>query len=197
MFAQVIEGTVGDRDGFLALFERWQDQLRPGAAGFLGSTGGITSDGRCIVVARFESQEAAAANADRPEQSEWWADVEKCLDGAAAFTDSTDIEEFLGGGADDAGFVQVIKSKEVDRARIAALDKAFAEVAADLRPDLLGGLRVWAADTCWDVTYFTTEAEARKGEAKPPPPEMASLLEEFGELMSEAEYFDLDDPQLY
>ena len=101
----------------------------------------------------------------------------------------------MGGGSNDAGFVQVMKSTGVDRAQVEKMDAAF-EPFAGQRPDLLGGLRVWTGpSSCIDVAYFTTEAEARKGEQAEIPDEMKELMSDF-EGMGETEYFDLTDPQL-
>ncbi|MGE5763508.1 MAG: hypothetical protein ACM3ZF_06425, partial [Mycobacterium leprae] len=60
-----------------AAFERWVEELAPGAAGWLGSTAGVTDDGRFIGLARFESEQAARRNSDRPEQGRWWAETSK------------------------------------------------------------------------------------------------------------------------
>ncbi len=195
MFVQVIEGHVGDRDCLRRQMERWESDLRPGATGFLGSTGGVTDDGNAILFARFESAAAAQANNDRPEQGEWWAETERCFDGDVAFTDSEDVDTFLAGGSDDAGFVQVMKGSIADRDRLRAVDKTFEEHAASFRPDILGGFRVWAGPhAAFDVNYFSGEAEARAGEQKEPPPELAKTMAEFQEMVADVEFLDLRDP---
>jgi hypothetical protein len=38
MFVQVIKGRARDAAAFKAQGQRWRDEVRPGAAGFLGST---------------------------------------------------------------------------------------------------------------------------------------------------------------
>ena len=102
----------------------------------------------------------------------------------------------MGGGSDDAGFVQVMKSTGVDRVQIDKMDALF-EPFADQRPDLLGGFRIWTGqDSCVDVAYFTTEAEARKGEQADVPDELKAIMSEF-EGMGETEYLDLVNPQLH
>ena len=53
MFVQVIQGNVSDAAAVRARFERWRAELAPGADGWLGSTAGVTDDGRLVVVARF------------------------------------------------------------------------------------------------------------------------------------------------
>lgn len=198
MFVQVIEGRVADGDRLRQQMERWMDELRPGATGWLGSTGGVTEDGQALLFARFESADAAKANSERPEQGAWWAETEQCFAGPVTFTDSDDVETYGGGGSNDAGFVQVIKSTGVDRQRLAQLDAAFEPVSASFRPDLIGGLRVWTGpDSTVEAAYFTSEADAREGERKAPPPELAEAMGDFESMMTNAEFFDLRHPWLY
>jgi hypothetical protein len=46
--------------------------------------------------------------------------------------------------------------------------------------------------------YFTSEAEAREGERKEPPPELQAQMEEMQQLsIGEPEFFDLKQPWLY
>lgn len=196
MFVQIIEGRTNDPQALRDHGERWQQELRPGADGYLGSTAGVTADGRAITIVRFADEASARANSERPEQSAWWDVASKLFDGDVTFTESTDTTEWMGGGSDDAGFVQVMKSTGVDRAAVERMDEAF-EPYTDQRPDLMGGLRIWTGpDSCMDVAYFTSEAEAREGEAAPMPEELQALM---GELtgMGETEYLDLTDPQLH
>ncbi|HZB42415.1 MAG TPA: hypothetical protein VE487_15690 [Ilumatobacter sp.] len=198
MFVQVIEGRTSDPDGLRRQFENWVAELEPGARGYLGTTAGVASDGRVLALARFESEEAARANSERPEQGAWWAETEKLFEGPAQFTESSDVETFLGGGSDDAGFVQVMKLSGVDRERVKQMDKQFEPHASKVRPDLIGGLRVWTGpDRSIDVNYFTSEEEARAGERREPPPELAAGFAEFESMMSQAEFIDLSDPYLY
>jgi hypothetical protein len=44
-------------------------EVADGAIGWLGSTGGVTDDGRLVALVRFESAEAAQQSSDRPEQT--------------------------------------------------------------------------------------------------------------------------------
>ncbi len=197
MFVQVIEGRVSDRDGLRRQMDKWMTDLRPGATGFLGSTAGVTEDGKGIAFARFESAAAAQANSERPEQGRWWADTEKCYSGDVTFTDSEETETFLGGGSNDAGFVQIMRGT-ADRDQLHAMDAAFEQVAGSWRPDLIGVFRVWTGpDGYTDVNYFTSEAAAREGEKKEPPPELADQMAGFDELMAGVEFIDLKDPWLY
>lgn len=197
MFVQVFEGRVADRDRLRRQMDQWMRDLRPGATGFLGSTAGVTDDGHGIVLVRFESAAAAAANSERPEQGQWWEETEQCFAGDVTFTNSDQVETFLGGGSNDAGFVQVMKGRG-DRDRLRAMDNVFEEHGPSFRPDLIGGLRLWTgSDTYIQAAYFTSEAEARQGEQKEPPPEIADVMAEFAEMMSEVEFLDLRDPWMY
>ena len=198
MFVQAFEGRVADRDGLRRQLERWMSELRPGARGFLGSTAGVTDGGDAVVLARFETSSDAQANSERPEQGQWWAETEKCFDGDVRFTDSDDVDSFLAGGSDDAGFVQVMKGQGMDRDRVRALDEQFEAHAASYRPDLLGGFRMWTGpDSYIEVAYFTNESEARQGEAKEPPAELAAEMGDFEALMASVEFTDLRDPWLF
>lgn len=197
MFVQIIEGRTADAEGLVRQGERWQSEVKPGAVGFLGVTAGVTADGRAITMARFESEQAARANSERPEQSAWWSEMAKYFDGDPTFTESSDVQELLGGGSNDAGFVQVMKSRGVDRARMARLDEQLERFAGE-RPDLLGGIRVWTGpDSCVEMNYFSSEAEARAGEKKELPPEMQEMMGEFQDLMQNTEFLDLSHPQLH
>src|SRR3954451_1938358 len=102
MFVQVIEGRVGDREGLRAQMDAWMSDLQPGADGWLGTTAGETADGRFIALARFESQDAAKANSDRPEQGAWWEKTAATFDGDLVVTDCPEVDTFGAGGSDDA-----------------------------------------------------------------------------------------------
>ena len=199
MFVQVIEGKVSDASGLRRQLDRWEAELRSGAAGFLGSTGGVTADGVGFAIARFESKTDAQANSERAEQSAWWSDTEKCFDGPVSFTDSEDVEEFLAGGSNDAGFVQVMKtSAGPGRAVVKDLDERFEKHASTWRPDLIGGVRIWTGETSTvEVNYFTSEAEARANEGRQPPAELAELFAQYADVISNTEFLDLRDPWLY
>jgi hypothetical protein len=194
MFVQVIEGRTSNATAIIEHGEQWQRDVRPGAIGYLGVTAGVTPEGRTIAVVRFEDEDSARANAARPEQTAWFEDMAKLYDGAPTFTESSDVTEWMGGGSDDAGFVQIMKFTGVDRAQVEKMDAAL-EPLAGQRPDIIGGLRIWTGpDSCIDVAYFTTEEEARKGEQSEMPDEMKELMSEF---KGEIEYLDLTDPQLH
>jgi hypothetical protein len=196
MFVQIIEGPVSDAEQLRRQMERWRDDIRPGASGFLGSTAGLTPDGTGVVIARFESEDAARSNAARPEQDAWWAETEKCFEREPTFAESSDVAEMLGGGSDQAGFVQVMKGRADDRGEVERMDRLFAEHAPTWRPDVIGGLRVWVGATDYvEIVYFTSEAEARRNEQTEPPAELAADMQN-GVPTGTISYLDLPEPLL-
>src|SRR4051812_7194687 len=117
MFVQIIQGRTSDALALQGAMQRWARELGPGATGWLGTTEGITDDGRFIVVARFESADAADRSANRPEQSRWWDETRRLVDGDVAFSDSEDVDVELRGDPGRAGFVQVLQGRVTDPAR--------------------------------------------------------------------------------
>jgi hypothetical protein len=198
MFVQIISGRTSDAEGLRAAVDRWTEELAPGAVGWLGSTGGVTDDGRAVLVARFESEEAARRNSERPEQGRWWAETERLFDGEVAFADSTDVVVDLQGDPDRAGFVQVMRGRTSDPARARQLMAQDPEQWAAYRPDVLGSLEVGHDGGGYTVVlYFTSEAEARQGERKEPPLELRAAMEEMEKLaVGEPEFLDLRQPVL-
>lgn len=195
MFVQIIEGKIKDPNLLARQTERWTAEIKPGARGYLGSTGGTTSDGRGVLVARFESAEAAQANSARAEQDAWWSETVKAFDGEPSFRDCTDVDMLFGGGSNDAGFVQVItgRVKDQDAARRLMLDQEGA--LRSERPDLLGGIVAWHGDgTFTQVVYFTSEADARKTEQATNSSELAKA---YADLMEGSPtFYDLPEPQI-
>ena len=199
MFVQVITAKVTDPDGLSRQVDRWEKEVRPGAEGFLGSTSGITDDGRLVVAARFESEEAARRNSDRPEQGAWWAETEKLLQDVS-FDDSSEVIAMGSGNLDSAGFVQVMRGRVADRAKadqMLSRQAEFEAVMADHRPDFLGDVTSVHADGRFtDVAYFTSEAEAREGESKEMTGDAKALFEDFMSAFVIEEYLDLKQPRL-
>jgi hypothetical protein len=199
MFAQVIQGRTSDTKAFRSAMDRWMRDLAPGSIGWLGSTEGVTDDGRFIAVARFESADAAGRNSDRPEQSRWWEELQQTFDGEATFADSEDVTVDLQGDPDRAGFVQVMRGRVTDAARAKELmDQMNASDMARLRPDILGSVSIGHDGGEWtQVIYFTSEAEAREGERKEMPPEAKAVMDEMMAISDgPPEFFDLREPVL-
>ncbi|MEV4061908.1 hypothetical protein [Nonomuraea dietziae] len=198
MFIQVMRASATDVSGLRAALERWVEELSGGATGWLGTTAGVTDDGTFVNLARFESEQAARTNSERPEQSEWWSETSKLLSGEVVFHDCPEVLPFLGGGSDDAGFVQVIEGRVRDVQRMRELNDLYESQFTDFRSDVLGGVAaLWGEGSFTQAIYFTSEESAREGERRQPPPELKALFEEEMSLYEgELVYYDLRDPWL-
>lgn len=198
MFVQVIEGRVADREQLHEAFEQWMRHLAPGAPGWLGTTAGVTDDGECVAVARFDSVDAAERNSQRPEQHQWWTETSRLFTDGATFHDCTDAVTFLDGGLERAGFVQVMEGEVRDPARARELMQGMEQVK-QFRPEILGGVDAMHSDGSHftDVIYFTSEAEARAGERKEPPPQLRETLQEQQQVYGDIQYYDLHEPWIY
>jgi hypothetical protein len=199
VFVQVMQGQVSDPGKVRAAFDRWVQELAPGVTGWLGSTAGVTEDGRFIALARFESEEAARRNSDRPEQDRWWTETARLFTGGATFKDSTDVTVDVNGDPDNAGFVQVIQGRGSDPDRARELMGQDSSAWAAFRPDIVGSVGVGHDGGAYTMAlYFTSEEAAREGERKEPPPELKAQMEEMAALsVGEPEFFDLKQPWLY
>lgn len=198
MFVQVIQGPVSDGDAVFALMDEWVRDLSPGATGWLGSTTGVTDDGMLVALARFESEEAARANSDRPEQGAWWERMAALFTSEPEFRDSTTVEAETHGDPDTASFVQVMQGRTSDPERTRRLMADDSTDWETFRPDILGTVSVEHADGEWTMAiYFTSEAEARAGEQKEPPVEMKAIMDELDSLaVGETRFYDLRDPRM-
>lgn len=179
----------------LRALERWEAELRPGAEGFLGSTAGVTEDGQLVLVARFADEAAARSNSDRSEQGQWWAEAERAFAGPVAFFESSDVDVSMGGGSDEAGFVQVLIGRG-HRERARQILREGEDVLRRERPDIIGGITAWGEDGSFvDVAYFRSEIEARAGESQEMSSQGRELFEQFGTVMPVQEYLDLPNPR--
>ena len=198
MFVQVIQGRTSDGGQVRAQLDKWVKEVAPGAVGWLGTTSGVTEDGQVIALARFESEEAAQQNSDRPEQTAWWQEMAALFSDEPVFHNSSSVEVDTPGDPSQAGFVQVMqgRSKDPDRQReLMANDPTDWE---SFRPDILGTMSIAHESDAWTMAiYFTSEAAAREGEQKEPPAEMQEMMKEMDELaLGEPVFFDLKDPWL-
>jgi hypothetical protein len=165
MFVQIIQGTVTDPDALQRSVERWRKEIKPGAHGYLGSTGGVTADGRGITMVRFDSEADAQANSDRAEQGAWWNEASKAFGDDVTFHNCTEIESLLGGGNDAAGFVQVLQGHTKDQDAMRSTGRAIQDELHDVRPDILGVVVAFHGDGGFSqFIYFSSEEAARAGE---------------------------------
>jgi hypothetical protein len=199
MFVQVIRGEVTDPQQLRAALDLWSDQLAAGATGWLGSTAGVTEDGRFVALVRFESDDAARRNSDRPEQHQWWMETSKLFSGDVTFLDSSDVTADVVADPNTAGFVQVMQGRGTDPERARELMGQNPDEWAAFRPDVVGSVAVGHEAGAYTMAmYFTSEADARQGEQKEPPPALKAQMEEMGKLsIGEPEFLDLRQPWLY
>jgi hypothetical protein len=198
MFIRVIQGRATNPPGIRRDLGRWQRLLAADADGWLGSTTGITEDGWSITVVRFASEAQARRNSDRPEQREWWRDASQHL-ARVAVHDAPKVHTYRDGGADQAGFVQVIQGHSDDLERMASLGRDQEEVLAREAPHILGVTVAEHADRPGDFTqilYFTSEQDARRFEQERSAEDDEPVLEQLRSLMTDSRCFDLRDPQL-
>ncbi len=195
MFVQVIQGTCHDAKRLHELTDEWRDTLGRSADGWLGGTYGVTDDGEFVAVVRFESREAAERNSERPEQGEWWQKMAECFEGEVRFHDCEDVTLFLGGGSDEAGFVQVMQGRLTDPQRFRQFMEQPMEALHEARPEILGGTIAIEPDGTFTQTVaFTDEDAARAGESQDMPEEMGRETEEAFSLMQDVRYLDLPRP---
>jgi hypothetical protein len=191
MYMQIIQGKIKDREAARATMDRWLTDLQPGAAGWLGGTYGVTDDNTLVACVRFQDAAAAKANSGRPEQSAWWTEMEKNFAGPVTFHDCDDVTLLLGGGSDDAGFVQVIQARVKDRDRLVQLMEQASEMLQAQRPDVIGGTIAIDHDGIVTETIaFRSEAAAREAEQQ----EMPAEAQEVMSLLEDVQYMDLHQP---
>ena len=191
MFIQIIQGMCSRPDELRAVLDRWTEELAPGATGWLGGTYGFTDDGMMVAVVRFDSRESAMANGARPEQGAWWSEVEQYFDGPVEFHDCDDVTLMMDGGSDQAGFVQIIRGKVEDTARLKAM-MSNTDLLHEARPEILGAtLAIEADGTFTETVAFTDEESARRGESQEMPEDVARELDA---LMQNARFMDLHHP---
>jgi hypothetical protein len=198
MFIRVIQARATNPPGIRRDLGRWQRLLAADADGWLGSTTGITEDGWSITVVRFASEAQARRNSDRPEQREWWRDASQHL-ARVAVHDAPKVHTYRDGGADQAGFVQVIQGHSDDLERMASLGRDQEEVLAREAPHILGVTVAEHADRPGDFTqilYYTSEQDARRFEQERSAEDDEPVLEQLRSLMTDLRCFDLRDPQL-
>jgi hypothetical protein len=198
MFIRLIKGRATNPPGIRRDLGRWQRMLAADADGWLGSTSGITEDGWSITVVRFASEAQARRNSERPEQRQWWRDASQHL-ARIAVHDAPKVHIYRNGGADEAGFVQVIQGHSDDIERMVSLGRDQKEVLARKAPQILGLTLAEHADWPGDFTqivYFTSEQDARRFEQEPLAEADEPVLERLRSLLTTWRCFDLRDPQM-
>ncbi|HEY5858256.1 MAG TPA: hypothetical protein VIW24_30600, partial [Aldersonia sp.] len=131
------------------------------------------------------------------EQGAWWAETERCFDGPVTFMDCPTVTEWMGGGSDDAGFVQIMEGHTSDAKRMHEMLGEGGDRIHEVRPEIIGGLLCTdTGDSYVEAIYFTSESEAREHEKMEVPDDLKPLFEEEMRLLGEVTYYDLHEPQL-
>lgn len=191
MFIQIIQGRCTRQDEMRMELDRWLTERSPMVEGWLGGTYGFTDDDMFVAVVRFESKEAAMANSDSREQSDWWTRTEALFDGPIEFHDCSDVTLMMDGGSDRAGFVQIIRGRADDPDALRAM-MSDTQMLHEMRPDILGGtLAIDADGTFTETVAFTDEASARAGEQVPMPDDVRERLDM---AMRDVSFMDLHHP---
>ncbi len=195
MFVQVVQGQVMDVNALRAAFDQWREHHEPMAEGFLGGTYGATDDGEFIGVVRFESEAAARRNSERPEQSAWWEDTRRLFTGDVTFHDCPDVIMMLGGGSDEAGFVQVMQGRVRDRDKATAMIHDAESMLARARPDILGAtIGIEADGQFTETVFFRSESEARAAEKAQLSDPDRELMEQQMSIFEDMSFHDLRQP---
>lgn len=191
MFIQVIHGKSSRADELRALADSWKTEGGVGAVGWLGGTYGVTADGDFLGVIRFTSRDEAMANSARPETGAFAEKMGVLMEGPVAFYDCDDVTEMLGGGSDDAGFVQIIRGHLDDPGPAKAMMADTGDLQR-MRPEILGATLALTDDgTFFETVYFTDEESARRGEGIEPPTEVRERL---AAMTDGATFYDLQRP---
>ena len=140
MFVQVIQAKVSDPPAVQAALDRWSDETSPRGRWLAGTTAGVTADGTFMAVARFDSEESARHNSDRPDRTVGGPRRPALFDGPAMFHDSNDVIEDIVGDPERAGFVQIMQGHGNDPDRARELMAQDSERWAEFRPDVLGSI---------------------------------------------------------
>lgn len=198
MIVQVVHGNISDSAAAAKAIAMWQTDVAPGAAGWLGTTIGVTDDGEYIGLHRFESEEDLQKNNARPEQAAWDRAIAVAFPEGIKFRTSKDVILDLVGNPDDAGFVQIMCGRVTDSERARELMSENPGSWASFRPDIIGTMTCLHDDGEYTMAvYFTSEEAARAGEANEPPPELQAQMKEMDELSEgETTFMDIKTPLL-
>jgi hypothetical protein len=197
VFVQIIQGKCTRQNELRSQTDKWLRDLAPGAEGWLGGTYGFTDDDMFVAMIRFASKEAAMANSERPDQSAWWAETERCFDGPVEFHNADKVLLMLEGGSDDAGFVQVIRGKIDDPALLETELDEMSNMMHEERPEIIGSTFAIEDDgTFTETVFFTDESAAREGEQKamPTTENVRHLMQDWQHMMHDVTYLDLHHP---
>ena len=189
VFLLLARGPASDPEIVRRRWDEWHEREASKNAGWLGSTGGVASGGEWLAAVRYASEDPARAAARAALDSDFFA--------AATTVEVTgDVHVLEGNGSPTGGrFVQFMRARVPDRHRLEAIEAAMGSQFAALRRDFLSGLRAWTGpDRLTVVDWFTSEADARAGEAIDIPADLGARFGEWMSLLHDVEWYDLNQP---
>ena len=194
MFLQVFRGDVHDPAATHGALDRLMGTLDGSTDGWLGTTAGVTPDGRSLTLTRFTTAEDARRTNQGSAGHTWLAEMSGLSSVPVTVDDCPEVITQLRGDSSDAEFVQVLQGRIADLERLEHALEAASSWQAGSRADIIGGLLALHGDGRFtQAVYFTSEAEARAGEQM----ERTAEAEEIDSLVSDVSYFDLRQPWAY
>lgn len=194
MFVLEVEARTARPESVREHVRAWPAEVGVDATGWLGSTGGVSSDGHFFLLMRFASQEAAWLASDLPSNQRWWQACRGSLETQPAFHESTRVTGILGGGSDEAAAVIVTRGS-ASPLRLRESLRRLESVNAGDRAGLIGGIVAWHGDERFtEVLYSSAKPdEFRRLSARPTP--LGRFLADWS-TADGAQVIDLDDPWL-
>jgi hypothetical protein len=187
MFVRVFQGTPQHPTGLRKQWLRGEWRTLASGSGADGAVGGLASSGQWLGVLQWHTTPDPVPAAHDT--------LESLLADVRSF-DSADVEVVLAGApAEGAEFVQIMQARVADRAGWAAADGVALPLYAEARPDFLGSLRIWEpGGRLTVVDSFTSEAEARAGEAASPSAEAKEAYQAWFDHLSGIVWHDIRNP---
>ena len=186
-FVLLARAPGGDLDILRRRWDRWHQQAAATSAHWLGSTGGLAPGGDWLAAVRYSYEEAARTAAQA---------ATDLLPDATTIEVTGDVHLVEGNGSPaDGTFVQFMRARVPERHRLEAVEESVGDRFAAHRTDFLAGLRAWTGpDRLTVVDWFTSEADARAGEAIDIPADLGALFGEWMSLLHDVEWYDLRQP---
>lgn len=156
MFAQSLQGRVGDKDALRNGWLKWSDELALGGQGWRGSTAGIHDGDGFVALVLFDSEAAARRNGEPREERVWWERFNKDLRGEAHAHDCIRVDILLDRGWAAAGFARAITGRVSDASGFCASGEAIVPNLRE-RTHVLGVVVAWHNEKDFTmVVYFSS-----------------------------------------
>ena len=198
MFVQVIQGHVSDAGKVRAQLDKWVTEVAKGAsAGWGAPVASPTTAGSSpwCASSRRRPRNGTATDRNRPRGGARCRLCSPMSPSSTTAQGSTSTPRATRRRPASSRSCKAARATP-ERAR-ELMDNDPTDWSA-FRPEILGTTSVGHDSDAWTMAiYFTSEAAAREGEQKPPPPEMEAMMKEMDALsVGEPVYFDLRDPWL-